>query len=194
MKLIIALLLLAGEPEAPACQRATVVELFRLVATGEGTIEDRARLMADQEENEWALVGCGLFPELATKEATPEQDRAVRDALFGSRTKHKSEIFAYLKYVAPKIFAAPVPAAQVATPRVLPDSGAIEYAVTVNRAVIRVGFDTRSCRVAYLLFPDGRAMLGKIDCLWRSKGGGCEKGNGRPTESNPPAKRTAGSP
>ncbi len=167
-------LALAAAPEPPTCQKAAVIELFRLVANGTGSIEDRARLVADQEENEWAMVGCRMFPGLGeTDDTTPAQDEAIYNAMILKPRQHKSEILAYLKHVAPRAFAAPISGSQVSKPRILPDQDSVEYTVMTNAGAIRVGFEPTSCKILYLALPNGHSMLGDMDCRWRQKENDC---------------------
>lgn len=158
-------LALAAAPEPPACQEAAVIELFRLVANGTGSIEDRARLVEDQEENEWTMVGCRMFPGLGeTDESTPAQDEAIYDAMTREPRQHKSAILAYLKHVAPRAFDAPISCSQVSKPRFLPTQDSVEYTVMTNAGAIRVGFEPTSCKVLYFALPNGHSMLGDMDC------------------------------
>ena len=88
--------------------------------------------------------------------------------------QNKSEILAFLKHVAPGAFRAPISELQVSHARFRPAQDSIEYAVTTSAGTIRVGFVPTSCKVLYLLLPNGKSMLGDLDCRWRQKEEDCK--------------------
>jgi len=164
------LLMIALGPDtpAPACQRETIVELFRLVSTGSGSIADRDRLWADQAELEGALVTCAMFPESIGGEPTREQAREVKRVLQNPK-KHRSEVFAFLRYRWPELFSKAVTPTQVSGPIIGPRP-TLEYRVRIdNNKAVRVFFEAGSCHIISVIAPEGQEVLSKPDCHWRRK-------------------------
>jgi len=163
-------LTLGSGSAAPACQRETIVELFRLVSTGSGSIADRERLWAHQGELEAGLVTCAMFPNLTGGEPTGKQVRAVNRVLQDPKN-HPSEVFAFLRHRWPSIFSKVITPRQVSDPVFESSPATFEYRVRIDSETVRVRFDGSSCLIMSFVAPNGQEVLSKPDCRWRQKVG-----------------------